>query len=256
MDRAVFLNNIAILHLQAGDFHGAQEKLKEALGIAKHCAYLLQGDMASGSGEKEPKPPRPLPLPLRQAAVHSTGSIPGLWDSSFYLCDQAIFIQPPFHAMDEASLCTDKHVHTPDHIQHLWNEPSLIGTCSATIIFNTALAFHAYAMREPSHNRQLPWLANAQKLYEMSRAIMLEHAPSGVFAATNLSVRVAATNNLVQIHSSRRDHTLASQSLQELCAILNATSQRSPSNYYTDGSILSGVLRNFLATKASAAAAA
>lgn len=296
MERAILLNNSAIHHLRCGNFQEAQQQLKEALSIAKHCAFSLQRGTAAPSaaaGTSITKNNNGAAAAAISSGHSMVVHIPGLWDPSFHLCDQAIFLQLPtavassrtiFFGEDEENE-SRKSMRTSPSSPPLMvlEDAAWVGTCSASIIFNTALAFHAYGMQgSPYHPQQRPWLANAQKLYQMSRVIMWEHATANnanhattttTTATINLSVRVAATNNLVQIQGRLGQHSQALQRVEELRSLLQTAATAADSRRQTssqvgqqqyfpplpppmDGSIWNSVLKNIVAINANAAPAA
>ncbi|KAG7362038.1 hypothetical protein IV203_025704 [Nitzschia inconspicua] len=251
MERAYHLNNAAIYHMQVGAYHVAQQKLTEALRIAKQYAFSLKRDVTTITDWDTAA--AAAYFSSNQGTIHSFVRIPALWDSNVYLCDQAIAIHPP--PADLSTVTTDESIlkgKRQDSSEHV----PFVSIDGAIIIFNTALAFHAYGLHESSPQPH-PWLANAQKLYQMARVMMLEQSDGGAFDETSLSIQVAATNNLVHVHASRGEHLEASQRLGELHTLLSEAASHHPNTTCKNGSILASIFQNvILISKASAAAAA
>jgi hypothetical protein len=148
-------------------------------------------------------------------------------------------------------------------------DPSFINTCSAIMVFNLALAHHRRGcqlslnnvLMTPNRQHILPsastlqqCMHNAALLYSMAWSLMKDTVHLSAFAFTNFTIRMAAANNLTQIHQQRCDYTRASKSMAEVNATIRMGGRH---RSLIEPKVLQGILLNTLVgTKPPVAAGA
>jgi hypothetical protein len=207
MERAILLNNEGVANFHFGNVQLAKEKLQEALAVTKSQAVAIQQQETTDC--KTSCMNRPVPTSENRA--HTSMKVPGLnmndrnnSNQDFFLCDQAMFIttdtfrslRPTWNGEWQPDGSANSETITA-HLD-LMCHPVFVSTCSAIIIYNTALLQHNRGLAK-SDDIDIGFLRNASFLYKMAFAIMLEKGHREIFQLTNSTILLNAGNNLIPI---------------------------------------------------------